>query len=52
MPAAQQGDQGLLDHLTLTKDDFADPLTHEAEAAAERLDFVHEIGGGCIDGCR
>jgi hypothetical protein len=27
---AQQGDQGLLDHLALTKDDFADPLTDEA----------------------
>jgi hypothetical protein len=27
---AQQGDQGLLDHLALTKDDFADPFTDEA----------------------
>jgi len=31
---AQQGDQSLLDHLVLTKDDFTDPLADEAQAAA------------------
>ena len=39
MPAAQEGDQGLLDHLALTKDDFADALADEAEAAPKRSDF-------------
>ena len=30
MSAAQQSDQGLLDHLALTKDDFADTFADEA----------------------
>ena len=51
VPAAQQGDQGLLDHLALTKDDFADPLADEAEASAQRFDFGDEIGRGGVDGC-
>ena len=46
VPAAQQGDQGLLDHLALTKDDFADPLADEAQASAQRFDLGNEIGGG------
>jgi hypothetical protein len=42
----------LLDYVALTKDNFADPFTDEAEAASQRCDVVHEIGGGGIDGCR
>ena len=44
--AAQQGDQGLLDHLALTEDDFADPLADEAQAPAQRFDLGDEICGG------
>jgi hypothetical protein len=48
---AQQGDQGLLDHLPLTKDDFADPLADEAQAPAQRFNLGNEICGGHVDGC-
>jgi hypothetical protein len=51
VPAAQQGDQGLLDHLALAKDDFTDTFADEAEAAAQRFDLGNEIGGGGVDGC-
>ena len=49
--AAQEGDQGLLDHFALTKDDFADALADEAQASAQRFDLGDEIGGGGVDGC-
>ncbi len=52
MTAAQQGDQGLLDNLVLTKDDFADAGTHKTEAAAERIHLGDDIGGCGVDGCR
>jgi len=48
---AQQGDQGLLDHLALTKDDFADPLANETQAPAQRFNLGDEICGGRVDGC-
>jgi hypothetical protein len=51
MAAAQQRDQGLLDHLALTKDDLADALAHQAEASAQGLDLGNEISGGGVDGC-
>ncbi len=49
--AAQQRDQGLLDYFALTKNDFADALTHQAEASAQGLDLGNEISGGSVDGC-
>ena len=51
MPAAQQRDQGLLDHLALPKDDLADTFANEAEAPPQRFDLGNEIGGGGVDGC-
>ena len=48
---AQQGDQSLLDNLALTKDDFADPLADEAQAAAQGFNLGNEISGGRVDGC-
>jgi hypothetical protein len=43
MATAQEGDQRLLDHLALAKDDLADPPTDQVERAADGLDFGHEI---------
>src|SRR6266404_2968575 len=51
MSTAQQGDQGLLDHFSLAENDFADTLSDEAQAPAQRFDLGDEIFGGRIDGC-
>ena len=51
VPSAQEGDQGLLHHFPLAENDFADTLSDEAQARAERFDLGDEILGGRIDGC-
>src|SRR5258708_30498499 len=48
--APQQGDQSLLDHLALAKDDFSDTLTDKAEASAPRFDLGNQSGGGGVGG--
>ena len=50
MPAAQQRDQGLLDHFALAENDLADAFADEMQPLAERLDLGDEIPGRGIDG--
>jgi hypothetical protein len=50
MSAAQQSDQGLLDHIALTKNGFADTLADQAETSAQCFDLGNEIRGADVDG--
>ena len=41
----------MLNHFPLAENDFADTLSDEAQAPAQRFDLGDEIFGGRIDGC-
>src|SRR4051812_4758542 len=51
MSAGQDRDQGLLDHVGLAENYFADALAHQGEPFAERLDLGNEVTRRGVDGC-